>query len=84
MLPEERDLLMRSLKLAEENNEILRAIRRSMRLGRIMKIVYWVLIIGTAIGAFYFMQPYVDGLSDAYTGAKEELDSFKSMFGGGE
>ena len=80
MSEEERELLKRSVDLAEENNEILRAMRRSMRMGRIIKIVYWTLLIGTAIGAFYFLQPYIDQLGQAYGEAKGSFDRFSSFF----
>jgi TRAP-type C4-dicarboxylate transport system permease small subunit len=66
MSPEERELLKRSVELAEENNDILRSIRRSMRLARIMSIVYWVVIIGSAVGALYLIQPYLNTLTGAY------------------
>lgn len=76
MSPEDRELLQRSVELAEENNDILRAIRRSMRFARIMSILYWVVIIGSAIGAFYLIQPYLDALSNIYGGAKGGLGEF--------
>ncbi len=75
MSPEEKELLKRSVQLGEENNEILRSMRRSMRLGRIMSIIYWVVIIGSAVGALYLVQPYLETLIDIYGGAK-------SSFGG--
>ena len=83
MTPEERELLKKSLELAEENNEILRNLQRAMRWGRIFKIFYWVIIVGTAIGAFYFIQPYLDTLTEAYGGAKNTIggavDTVKSL-----
>lgn len=80
MSEEERELLKRSVELSEENNEILRAMRRAMRIGRIVKGVYWVLILGTAIGAFYFIQPYIDQFGQMYGDAKSSIDSFSSFF----
>jgi hypothetical protein len=62
MTPEERSLLERTYQLAEENNQILTSMRRRGRLGLIFRICYWVIIIGISIGAFYFIQPYVDFL----------------------
>ncbi len=62
MTPEERELLNRVAKMTEENNDMLHAIRRSMRWGTIMRTVYWVLIIGSAVGAFWIIQPYLDAL----------------------
>lgn len=81
MSEEEKELLKRSVDLAEENNDMLHAMRRSMRLARIMSIFYWVFIIGSAVGAYYLIQPYVDGISSAYGGAKDGLGGFIEMFG---
>ncbi len=74
MTPEERELLMRSVKLGEENNKMLRGINRSMKIARIMSIVYWVFIIGSAVGAYYLIQPYIDSLTAAYGGARDTVN----------
>lgn len=58
-------------KLLEENNHILRKLHRSVIWGRIFKIIYWVVIIGVAIGAFYFIQPYIESLRDTYRDFRE-------------
>ncbi len=75
MTPEERELLQRAVELSEENNEILRSMRRSMKIARIMNIVYWVFIIGSAVGAFYLIQPYIDAVMSAYGNASNNLNS---------
>ncbi len=80
MTPEERELLHRSVALAEENNDILRSMQRSMRFGRIMSVIYWVFIIGSAVGAYYLVQPYVDSIKGAYGGAKSSFSDFSSVF----
>lgn len=67
MTPEERSLLERTYKLAEENNEMLRKIRRINRLSFAMRVLYWAVIIGLAVGALYFIQPYVDAVIGAYS-----------------
>ncbi|MEK7641684.1 MAG: hypothetical protein AAB365_01670 [Patescibacteria group bacterium] len=67
MTPEERSLLERTYKLTEENNEILRKMRRANRFSLALRIGYWVIILGLTVGAFYFIQPYVDALIDTYT-----------------
>jgi hypothetical protein len=74
MSPEDRELLKRSVALSEENNDILRSIQRSMRLARFMSILYWVVIIGSAVGAYYFIQPYLEQLMGIYGGAKGQLN----------
>ena len=63
MTPEEHMKLDRSLALAEENNAILRGMRRTQRITAIMHILYWVIIIGVSVGAFYFIQPYLTFLT---------------------
>lgn len=67
MTPEERSLLERTYKLSEENNEILRSIRRSNRLSIAMRIAYWVVILVASFGAYYFIQPYVNAVVSTYS-----------------
>ena len=77
MSPEERELLNRCVILAEENNKILRAVKHSMLWSRIMSIIYWVLIIGISVGAFYFLQPYFDQLLKTYGSVMSALKNFQ-------
>ena len=85
MTPEERELFKRSIELSEENNDILRSIQRSMRFSRLMSIIYWLFIIGSAVGAYYLVQPYIQAVSGAVGGAQSSfsqninsaLDNFK-------
>jgi hypothetical protein len=73
MTPEEKELLKRSIALGEENNSILRAIQRSMRMQRFMSFLYWIFIIGSAVGAFYLVQPYFNSLISVYNSASSNL-----------
>ncbi len=66
MSPEEKSLLERTYKLSQENNAILLSIRRANRIGTAVKIFYWVVIIGLSVGAFYFIQPYIDFMTGAF------------------
>jgi len=68
MDPESKELLQATLELAQENNKMLHSMKRSMQMSRIMSYVYWAFIIGSALGAYYFVQPYIDQLLDAYGG----------------
>ena len=79
MSPEERELFKRSIALAEENNDILRGIQRSMRFSRLMSILYWVFIIGSAIGAYYLIQPYLQSLLGAYSSAGSMISNFQNL-----
>ena len=80
MQPEEKELLKKTIELEKENNNILRSIQRSMRLARIMTIVYWVFLIASALGIYYFLQPYLDQIKDIYGGAKTSFSSVGEFF----
>jgi hypothetical protein len=65
MNPEERSLLERTYKMTEENNEILKVMRRTARFSLALRATYWIVIIGLSIGALYFIQPYIDFVTGA-------------------
>ena len=75
MTPEEKILLNKTFEIAEENNKMLRSLTRSMKIARIMSAVYWIFIIGSAVGAFYLIQPYVESLTATYNNASNSLNS---------
>ena len=75
MSPEEHELLKRSIALSEENNDILRGIRRTMSFNRFMTAIYWLILIGISVGAWYFVQPYVGKVMGLYQSAESQLNS---------
>ncbi len=77
MSPEDKELLKRTLALAEENNDILRSMQRSMRIQRFLSILYWVFIIGSAVGAYYLIQPYIESLTGAYSSVSDIINSYQ-------
>ena len=68
MTPEERSLLESTHQLARENNQLLQKLNRRARLSTLVKVLYWVVIIGLSFGAFYFIQPYINFLHGALGG----------------
>lgn len=82
MDPESKRLLGETFRLAEENNKMLHSMRRSMRIGRIFKAVYWILIIGSAVGAYYFVQPYLEQLIGGYGSTKSSIENINTLFNG--
>lgn len=80
--PEEKSLLERTHALAEENNEILKSIRRANRFGTIMRVLYWVVIIGLSVGAYYFIQPYVTFMSGLYGQSQSGMNSAQDAASG--
>jgi len=79
MNPQDRDLLQKTYDLAKENNHILHGIRRSNRLSSVMRIIYWVAIIGISVGAFYYLQPYIDSVMKAYKGIQTGISNVNSL-----
>ncbi len=79
MSPEEKSLLERTYKMAEENNEILRSIRNSTRWSNAFKIIYWTVILGFSFGAYYFIQPYLDTLMGISGQVKDSVNGVNSV-----
>jgi hypothetical protein len=69
-----KHLLEENLALAKENNQMLKKVLRSQKRGEIMKVIYWLLIIGIALGAFYFVQPYLENVISIYTNTAGVLE----------
>ncbi|MFA6270090.1 MAG: hypothetical protein WC657_02680 [Candidatus Paceibacterota bacterium] len=80
MTPEEREMLKKTLELAQENNDMLRSVKRGMFWGRVIKIAYWLIIIGAAVGVYYYITPYIDSAVGAYGNVKVDLKSFVDLF----
>ena len=79
MTPEEKSLLERTYKMAEENNRILLSIRRSARWSSVMRYVYWFVIIALSVGAYYFIQPYVNFLVSEFSGTADNTSSSQGL-----
>lgn len=82
-----RKLLEKNLKVSEENNKILHKMHRSMKWASILRAIYWVVIVGSAVGAYYFLQPFIDGAREnvetIFSGveALQDLSGIDSLFG---
>lgn len=67
-----------------ENNTLLHEIHRSMRLSQYMTILYWIVLIGGAIGLYTFAKPFVDKTMDTYNQVQQvtkKIDTFSgSLF----
>ncbi len=59
MDPESKKLLEKMLSVAEENNEMLHKMRRSQKISTVLRVLYWLVLIGITIGAFYFLDPFL-------------------------
>jgi hypothetical protein len=63
---ESKKLLEENVKLSRENNRLLLKMDKINKWSFISKIIYWFILLGIAAGAFYFIQPLIDGVSGIY------------------
>jgi hypothetical protein len=73
MESEDREILRRVLELSQKNNKMLNSIQRSMFWNKLFRIVYWAIIVGVAIGAYYYLEPYVNGVLQVYGSVKDNV-----------
>ena len=71
----------RLLELAEENNILLKQVRKTQKASQMMKAVYWVIIIVVSLGSYLFVQPYVKDLLGLYSGGVNALKSVQDLQG---
>jgi hypothetical protein len=76
---ETRKFVVENLELARENNRLLQQMRRSQKISSAMRVLYWLVILGASIGAFYAFQPYLDQLKNVYGGANDVLQGFQQI-----
>jgi len=63
----DKEFFDKLMAMTEENNTLLKKMWRAVKIGRVVQFSYWFIIIGLSIGAFYFVQPYIDRLLSVYT-----------------
>ncbi len=66
MDPDVRVLLKKNLELAEENNRMLRSMRRNGRIMSIIHVLYWIVILGLALWSYQTIQPYLEQALKTY------------------
>ncbi|MCX6755538.1 MAG: hypothetical protein NT068_03335 [Candidatus Nomurabacteria bacterium] len=79
MNPEEKQMLQEALTLSRDNNSILRTMRRNQRWASVMRVIYWVIIIGISYGAYVYTQPYLDKAATLFKSSQAQLDSLKGL-----
>ncbi len=67
------------LELTRENNEILKGLRRTQRLAFLGRILYWVLILAIAAGAYYYVQPYIGKIMSLYSSSQEAVQKMNTI-----
>lgn len=66
MDPETKELLENILSIEKDNNDMLHKIRGFQKRQTFWQILKYLLIIGIALGSFYFLEPYLNKVVDMY------------------
>ncbi len=80
MDPQSKELLEKTFALTEENNKMLKKIRSSQKWTSFVRSIYWVIVIGLGVGAFYFIQPYFEKTQNFFQNTSDTVNSFKNTF----
>ncbi len=76
---EARKLLLEVKKLSQENHTMLRKIRSTQKNARMMKSIYWVVMLGLTYAAYAYVRPYIQQGRDFYDAAQVQIESFKNF-----
>jgi hypothetical protein len=79
MDPEMKELLKKNLALSKENNELLLKMRKVQRWNQIGKNIYWAFVIFFALGAYYYIRPYIGKVDAMYQQLMTNLGDFKNL-----
>ena len=66
MDPNTNQILRDILEKTEDSNKLLHKMHRAAVWGRVFRFFYWIVIIGVAVGSYYYLSPYLETLIDAY------------------
>lgn len=72
-----KNLIRENIRIAEDNNRLLRKIVSASRWARIFKLIYWIIIIGSMVGAYYYIQPVFINMLDTYQGLVSEVQNIQ-------
>lgn len=81
-LQELKELVKRQAQLNADTNKVVHSMRRSQRMHSFFSIVWWLLILGVSVYSYYtYVQPYVDGVVQAYGSAQNLQQQVSGFFG---
>ena len=65
-------------RMTEENNHILRSLRRTQYVSNIFRVIYWMVIIASVGGAYYFIKPILASFTGGDGSSfSEQMDTLK-------
>ena len=79
MNSESEELLKNTLTLARENNKMLHKIRRVQKRETFWHVLKLIIIIGIALGSFYFIEPYLNKIVNLYNSVFSMQQNIKNV-----
>jgi polyferredoxin len=70
MEPQERQMLERLLHISEQNNRLLRKMRREVLIHRFARLAYWIVILVLGVVAYYYITPYFQNVNSLLNSIK--------------
>jgi uncharacterized protein involved in cysteine biosynthesis len=81
--PESKKLLEATFQLAQENNHMLHKVRSVQKWATFWRTLKILVVIGIALGSFYFLEPYLNKIANLYnsiSGMEQKLNGGSSSF----
>ncbi len=66
-------------KLTIENNEMLHSLRNRERVANILRVVYWLIILGALGGVYYYIKPAIEAVNSNKNKIQETLQQFEQI-----
>ena len=84
-----KKILKENIEISRESLKILKGIRRSSRMAAVFKTFYWLVILASIAGSYYYFQPYIkvimtsfDQISDSFSALQKTSETLKAPTGG--
>ena len=77
--PNNQEKLEEIYRLTIENNHLLHNIQSRDRIALVIRVVYWLAILGALGGAFYYIRPIFEGIVGANSQAQGMFQQFESL-----
>ena len=77
MNPEERELLLRSIKLGEENRQMLRDIKRTLFWSKVWGFIKIIVLVLPFVLGYFYLAPHFGSLGKSFQDAQTLIKGFK-------
>lgn len=69
------------LELTRENNKMLHSMRRTQRFSSFFRLLYWIIILGSVFGVYYYFEPTIKKYLKTMQTSLEIIQKFEGAAG---